>query len=70
MSDTKPPVTEIVSFNVKEGLKPGEGQENFFGVDAGEGFQGGRFGWQIENKSVFHWILSIFPLWLPCLPRH
>lgn len=63
MSSTKPPVTEIVSFPLLDGHKPGEGQENMFGVDAGSGFQGGRFGWQIEDKNVFHWILSISPLW-------
>lgn len=65
MSNTQVPVTEIVWFPVKVGKQPTEGQENMFGVDAGPGFLGGRFGWQLENKNVFHWVMSesSFPLW-------
>lgn len=58
MSITQVPVVEIVSFPVKVGEQPAEGQENMFGVDAGPGFLGGRFGWQLENTNVFHWIMS------------
>lgn len=61
MSDVKPPVTEIVSFPVIKGLKPGEGQEKMFGVDAGEGFQSGHYGFEVEDESIFHWALSMFP---------
>lgn len=64
MSDSKVPVTELVSFHVKEGLKPGEGQEKMFGIKAAYGFQGGRYGWQVEDKATFHWTLGMLPWWL------
>lgn len=64
MADSTVPVTEIVTLPVKEGLKPAEGQENMFGIKAKYGFQGGRYGWQVEDKTNFQWILSMFYRWL------
>lgn len=58
MSITQVPVVEFVSFPVKIGSKPADGQENMFGVDAGPGFLGGRYGFEVEDTNIFHWIMS------------
>ncbi|KAI5851638.1 hypothetical protein DFP73DRAFT_629068 [Morchella snyderi] len=56
MSEANQGVTEFAFMPVAEGSQPGEGHENFFGTSPG--FINARYGWQVEDPSVFHWIIN------------
>lgn len=61
MAESNVGVTEIVTFPVREGLKPTEGFDSLYGVKA-PGYVSGRYSWKVEDKNVFHFALSMFPM--------